>query len=282
MTRPLRLEFPNALYHVTARGDHRMPIFLDHDDRRRWLGILDLVCTRFNFIVYAYCQMGNHFHLMVETVDGNLAQGMRQLNAIYSQHFNRQHRHAGHVFQGRYKAILVQKESYLLELSRYVVLNPVRAGLVANPEDWRWASYRDMLGGREPPGWLHTEWLLSQFGQSPEVARGRYRDFIMQGIGKVSPLNETKHQLVLGDKDFVARHADRLVETDFTAVVRDQRRLTAMSLEQYERLYSCRNEAMARAYATTAFSMAEIGKHFGVCDKTVSRAVRQHESRENP
>ena len=94
MTRPLRLEFPNALYHVTARGDNRSTIFLDHEDRQRWLDILGLVCARFNFIVHAYCQMGNHYHLMIETIEGNLSQGMRQLNAIYSQFFNRKHRHA--------------------------------------------------------------------------------------------------------------------------------------------------------------------------------------------
>ena len=278
MTRPLRLEFPNALYHVTARGDNRSTIFLDHEDRQRWLDILGLVCARFNFIVHAYCQMGNHYHLMIETIEGNLSQGMRQLNAIYSQFFNRKHRHVGHVFQGRYKAILVQKETYLLELARYVVLNPVRAALVDHPQAWRWGSYQYMIGEREPPVWLNIEWLLSQFGHSSERARIRYREFVMQGIGKSSPLKDTQHQFVLGDKIFVAQHADRLKETDFTAIVRDQRRLRAMPLEYYEEVCNNRDEAMARAYATTAFSMVEIGKHFGVSDKTVSRAVRRYET----
>ena len=278
MTRPLRLEFPNALYHVTARGDNRSAIFLDHEDRQRWLDILGLVCARFNFIVHAYCQMGNHYHLMIETIEGNLSQGMRQLNAIYSQFFNRKHRHVGHVFQGRYKAILVQKETYLLELARYVVLNPVRAGLVDHPQVWQWGSYQSMIGEREPPIWLNIEWLLSQFGHSAELARIRYREFVMQGIGRSSPLKDTQHQFVLGDKTFVAQHADRLKETDFTAIVRDQRRLRAMPLEHYEEVCNNRDEAMARAYATTAFSMVEIGKHFGVSDKTVSRAVRRYET----
>ncbi len=278
MTRPLRLEFPYALYHVTARGDNRRPIFLDHDDRQRWLDILGLVCERFNFIVHAYCQMGNHYHLMMETVEGNLSQGMRQLNALYSQHFNRKHRRVGHVFQGRYKAILVQKEAYLLELARYVVLNPVRARLVDDPQDWQWGSYQSMIGIREPPRWLATAWLLSQFGPAPELARQRYQQFVAQGIGGSSPLKDTQHQIVLGDKAFVAQHADRLEAIDFTAVVKDQRRLGALSLEQYEKAYADRDEAMARAYATTAFSMTEIGKHFGVSSKTVSRAVRRYAS----
>jgi len=222
--------------------------------------------------------MGNHYHLMIETVDGNLSQGMRQLNASYSQYFNRKHRRVGHVLQGRYKGILVQKEGYLLELARYVVLNPVRAGLVNNPQDWKWGSYQCMVEGITAPAWLVTDWLLSQFGPAPELARTQFREFIMQGIGRRSPLDDIQHQIVLGDKAFVAQHADRLGATDFTAIVKDQRRLAAMSLEDFEKTCASREEAMARAYATTAFSMAEIGKHFGVSDKTVSRAVRRYES----
>ena len=133
MARPLRLEFAGALYHVTSRGDRREDIYLDDGDRQDWLAVLAHVCERFNWVVHAYCQMTNHYHLLVETVDGNLSQGMRQLNGLYTQRFNRRHRQVGHLFQGRYKAILVQKEAHLLELSRYVVLNPVRAGMVALP-----------------------------------------------------------------------------------------------------------------------------------------------------
>lgn len=128
MTRPLRLEFAGALYHVTSRGDHRGSIYFDDTDRLAWLDVLATVCARFNFVVHSYCQMTNHYHLLIETIDGDLARGMRQLNGAYSQHFNRRHGLVGHVFQGRYKAILVQKESYLMELARYVVLNPMRAG----------------------------------------------------------------------------------------------------------------------------------------------------------
>ena len=127
MTRPLRLEFAGAVYHVTSRGDRREDIYLDDEDRNDWLVVLAMVCDRFNWVVHAYCQMTNHYHLFVETVEDNLSQGMRQLNGVYTQRFNRRHRQVGHLFQGRYKAILVQKEAHLLELSRYVVLNPVRA-----------------------------------------------------------------------------------------------------------------------------------------------------------
>ncbi len=134
MARPLRLEFAGAVYHVTSRGDRREDIYLSDDDRREWLAVLALVCDRFNWVVHAYCQMTNHYHLVVETVEANLSAGMRQLNGLYTQRFNRRHGQVGHLFQGRYKAILVQKEAHLLELSRYVVLNPVRAGMVELPE----------------------------------------------------------------------------------------------------------------------------------------------------
>ncbi len=120
MARPLRLEMAGGIYHVTSRGDRRGSIYLEDDDRDDWLAVLGTVCGRFNWVVHAYCQMTNHYHLLVETVDGNLSNGMRQLNGQYTQRFNRRHKLVGHLFQGRYKAILVQKEAYLLELSRYV------------------------------------------------------------------------------------------------------------------------------------------------------------------
>ena len=141
MVRPLRLEFAGALYHVTSRGDRREDIFLCDDDRVDWLGVLGTVCARFNWVVHAFCQMTNHYHILLETVDGNLSRGMRQMNGLYTQGFNRRHGLVGHLFQGRYKAILVQKEAYLLELSRYVVLNPLRANMVGSLEDWQWSTY---------------------------------------------------------------------------------------------------------------------------------------------
>jgi putative transposase len=278
MARPLRLEFPGALYHVTARGDNRKSIFLDHDDRQQWIDVLALVCSRFNFTVHAWCQMGNHYHLMIETVEPNLSQGMRQLNGIYSQQFNRNHRYVGHVLQGRYKAILVQKESYLLELARYVVLNPVRAGRVTHPKQWRWGSYLCTMGERAAPPWLDTAWLLSHFGEPPELARARFAQFVLAGIGRASPLADVRHQIILGDKEFVARHAAHPGSMDVSAVAKPQRRLCALSLQQYEDAVRDRDLAMANAYRSTAFTMLEIAKHFGVSDRTVSRAIRRHET----
>jgi REP element-mobilizing transposase RayT len=146
MARPLRLEFAGALYHVTARGDGREDIYRAEGTRRLFLDVLGGVYRRFHWVVHAYCLMTNHYHLLVETPDANLSKGMRELNGVYTQRFNRTYDRAGHVFQGRYKAILVQKEAYLLELARYVVLNPVRARMVRAPGEWPWSSYRAMIG----------------------------------------------------------------------------------------------------------------------------------------
>ena len=188
MSRPLRLEFPGALYHVTARGNRLAPIFHDAVDRRAWMGMLRDTCARFNFTVHAYCQMTNHYHLLLETTDGNLSRGMRHLNGDYAQYVNRRHTLVGHLFQGRYKAILVQREAHLLELARYLVLNPVRAGMVVSPTEWDWSSYHWTAADAVPPPWLCTDWLLGQFAETRSDAVKRYAEFVRQGSGSTSPL----------------------------------------------------------------------------------------------
>ena len=145
MSRPLRLEFPGALYHVTARGNARADIFLDDEDRDRFLLLLKDEIIQQGWRCYAWCLMDNHYHFLIETPEANLSRGMQRLNGRYTQSFNRIHQRVGHIFQGRYKAILVEKESHLLELCRYIVLNPVRAGMVDDVSQWQWSSYHDTL-----------------------------------------------------------------------------------------------------------------------------------------
>ena len=274
MARPLRLEFAGAVYHVTSRGDRREDIFLDDDDRREWLAVLALVCDRFNRVVHAYCQMTNHYHLLVETVEGNLSAGMRQLNGLYTQRFNRRHGMVGHLFQGRYKAILVQKEAHLLELSRYVILNPVRANMVDMPEDWEWSSYPFVISDRFAPEWLDTDWLLGQFGKQRAAARRAYQKFVLQGRGLPSPLLATKHQLLLGDEAFVKQHQATLKEGDLRELSIAHKRILALSLAEYAEQAENRNAAMVAAYQSGAYTMAEIAAYFDVHYMTVSRAVR--------
>ena len=145
MARPLRIELAGGVYHVTSRGDRREDIYLCDDDRVAWLHFLEQVCERFNWRCHGWCQMSNHYHFVVETIEGNLSQGMRHLNGVYTQHVNRAHQRVGHVFQGRYKAVMVEKEGHLLELARYVVLNPVRAG-VGLPSVWEGLRGQIYLG----------------------------------------------------------------------------------------------------------------------------------------
>ena len=163
MARPLRLELAGALYHITSRGDAREDIFLSDDDRLAWLDALAQVCKRFNWVCHAYCQMTNHYHLLIETPEANLSKGMRQLNGVYTQRFNRTHGRVGPAFQGRFKAILVHKDSYLLELARYVVLNPLRAKRVRRLERWRWSSFPATCGQAAKPDWLQVDFVLGQF-----------------------------------------------------------------------------------------------------------------------
>lgn len=279
MARPLRLEFAGALYHVTSRGDRREDIYVDDADRHDWLAVLALVCERFNWVVHGYCQMTNHYHLLVETVDGNLSQGMRQLNGLYTQRFNRRHQQVGHLFQGRYKAILVQKEAHLLELSRYVVLNPVRAGMVDSPGDWPWSSYCACVQDQFAPPWLDTDWLLGQFGAQRSSARREFAKFVVQGKRLVSPLLATKHQLLLGDAQFVEEHRAPLKQEALREVSIAHRRSVALPLQAYQAQHANRNDAMAQAYRSGAYTMAEVALFFKVHYMTVSRAVRAFEKR---
>jgi putative transposase len=283
MSRPLRIELAGGLYHVTSRGDRREAIYRDDHDRADWLGVLGEVCSRFNWRCHAYCEMTNHYHFVVETPDANLSKGMRQLNGVYTQRTNRRHGLVGHLFQGRFKAILVERDAYLLELARYVVLNPVRAGMVWDAGEWPWSSYRAMVGEEPAPAWLETDWLLGQFGEERSRAQAAYAAFVRQGIGRPSVWDGLRHQVFLGGEAFVERHCvassgrERLRE-----VPRAQRRALARPLAEFARRYPVRHEAMARAFETGAYTMQEIADYFRVHYSTVSRAVRRLESGDGP
>lgn len=278
MGRPLRLEFAGAIYHVTSRGDRQEAIFRNDGDRHAWQRILASVCTRFNWHIHAFCQMGNHYHMVVETLSGTLSRGMRQLNGEYTRRFNFRNATVGHLFQGRYKAILVQRQTYLLELSRYVVLNPVRAGMVTTPEAWPWSSYGMTCSDVPAPDWLQTDWLLSQFSAQRGTAIHAYREFVAGGKGLQSPMANLRHQMVLGDDEFVKRLKAGQIVANRTEISRPQRKCLALALHEYRGSFDDRSEAMARAYLDGAYTMAEIAEHFSVHYKTVSRAVQKFDA----
>lgn len=212
MVRSLRIEYPGALYHITSRGNKQENIYLSDNDRVLFLEIFSQVCMKCNWVCYAYCLMSNHYHLLIETPLGNLSKGMQLLNGIYTQKFNRLHSRVGHVFQGRFKGILVEKDNYLLELSRYIVLNPVRAKIVLSVIDWPWSSYHPTINQLTRPSWLSTEFMLSLFSQTLSIAIEKYQQFVYEGMQVNAPWDNLKNQIYLGSVNFVDEIQKKVVQ----------------------------------------------------------------------
>jgi len=279
MARPLRIEYPGAVYHVTARGNVGQAIFLDDEDRKSFLLILGSVVERFNWLCHAYCLMTNHYHLLIETPDANLSQGMRQLNGVYTQAFNRRHDRVGHVLQGRFKSVLIEKESYMLEVARYVVLNPVRAKLVLNPRYWRWCSYAATAGQRVAPEFLTTDWLLQQFDAKKDVAQRAYRQFVAEGKG-VSLWGELQGGILLGSGGFIKRIAPILrSKGPLRDVPKAQRFAARPTLAKLfrgaKRDKAKRNARIHEAYLEHGYTQSQIGDYLHLHYSTISRIARR-------
>jgi hypothetical protein len=223
--------------------------------------------------------MDNHYHLMIETPDGNLSLGMRQLNGVYTQARNKRYNKTGHLFQGRYKAILIQKDTHLLEVCRYVVLNPVRAGMVEKPEDWRWSSYRATGGKETAHPCLTTDWVLGQFSRTRGKAEKEYRQFVEWGIGKETVWNEVKGQALLGEEDFVASLADHLRRhKDIPEIPKSQRYANRPTLEKIFNQSILddkrkRDRKIAETVEKYGYTQRSIADHLGVHSTYVSRIL---------
>jgi putative transposase len=280
MSRPLRLEFAGALYHITSRGDRREDIYEDDTDRASFLSILDKTSDICNWACHAYCLMDNHYHLLIETPNANLSRGMRQLNGVYTQTFNRAHNRVGHVFQGRYKSILIDKHSYLLKLARYIVLNPVRANMVPLAGDWPWSSYLSTAGQIKGPACLHTNWLLANFAQNKAEAIARYKQFIAQGKGQPSLWSSLRKQIYLGDQKFID-NMQRLIDEDqeLSEVPEAQRKPTPDTLDYYLATCEDRNSAICKAYQSGGYTLKQLGDYFNLHYSTVSGIVNYHKSK---
>jgi len=274
MARPLRLEFSGALYHVTSRGDRQDDIYECDEDRVGFLSVLGDVCESYNWVCHAYCLMDNHYHLLIETPDANLSKGMRQLNGVYTQQFNRRHDRVGHVFQGRYKAIHVERESYLLELSRYIVLNPVRARMVHEAVDWKWSSYRATVGQVKPDNGLNAEWLLASFAKRKSTAVKRYKVFVAEGKNQPSPWEKLSNQVYLGGDIFI-ESMKQLVDGDkeLSEIPSSQRRAKPLEIKEYDEMADTRNEAIVNAYQSGGYTQKEIGDYFGLHYARISRII---------
>jgi len=277
MARPLRIEYPNAVYHVTSRGNARNKIFLSDQDRENFLFVLGSVVKRFNWLCHAYCLMDNHYHLMIETPDANLSRGMRQLNGVYTQKYNWWHSKTGHIFQGRYKSILVEKENYLLELCRYVVLNPVRADMAQKPGEWKWSSYEATAGLKNVPDYLTVGWILGLFSWNKKEAQKRYRKFVSEGIQQGSPWKDLQGQILLGEEGFIDKFKDHLTDKEkIKEIPRAQRYVSRPTLSKLfsssERTIK-RNKHIYKAHINYGYSLKEIADHLNIHYTTVSKTI---------
>ncbi|MCX5803434.1 MAG: transposase, partial [Proteobacteria bacterium] len=267
-------------YHITSRGNAGNRIFRNDKDREHFLAILSFVIERFHWLCHAYCLMDNHYHLIIETPDGNLSRGMRQLNGIYTQKYNWKYKKTGHVFQGRYKAIIVDKDSYLLELCRYVVLNPVRANLTEKPGDWRWSSYLSTISGKGIPQYLTIDWILGQFSNDKKRAQKLYRNFVIKGIKKETPWKNLKGQIFLGEKRFIEKCKTVLTEkNELKEVPRNQRHMDRPRLEELfksgkKKSKVLRNKIMYDAHVKCGYTLKEIADYLKIHYTTVSKAVK--------
>ena len=282
MARPLRIEYEGAVYHVTSRGNAGQRIFLDDEDRDVFLATFDETVARYGWICHAYCLMSNHYHLLLETPAPNLSRGMKLLNGVYTQRFNRHQKRYGHVLQGRYKSILVEKESHLLELARYVVLNPIRARMVRSVRDWPWSSYRATSGQAEVPEFLEVEWILSQFDASRDRAVQAYRRFVGRGRG-VDVWDDLRAGCLLGGADFVDKMRTRLLETPLDQnVLRRARGATRPSLVEIfldTADKADRNRRIHDAVRTYHYKLQEVADHLGVHFSTISVIAKREAAR---
>ena len=285
MARPLRIEYPGAVYHVTSRGNAGNEIFIDDEDRRNFLVTFRSVVKRYHWVCHAYCLMDNHYHLLIETPEGDLSQGIRGLNGIYTQRFNRKHGRVGYLFQGRFKAIVVEKEGYLLELCRYVVLNPVRVNRVRRPELWEWSSYAATAGIRRVPDFLRVDWLLAEFDKERKKAEKGYREFIRGGITEDSPWRNITGQVFLGSQRFVQRLQILLADSqEIAEIPRVQRYATRPSLKDlFSRKDSWNRNEMDRriheSHVSFGYTLKEIAAHLGIHYTSASRAVKRMEEK---
>lgn len=279
MARQLRIEFPGAVYHVTSRGNARLAIYEDDGDREDFLQVLRSAVDRHHWRCHAYCLMENHYHLLIETPEGNLSRGMRHLNGVYTQHYNRCHGRVGHLFQGRFKAILVERDNYLLELCRYVVLNPVRAQRVESPEHYPWSSFRATAGLAASPAFLTTDWVLGQFGKRRSSARRKYIAFVADGKGAGSPWSQLRGQILLGSDAFVETLTSRLESArrvkEVPRVQRFANRpgLAALFGKRALRSPEERNRLIRVAHLEHGYTLTEIASAIGLHYTTVSKIV---------
>jgi len=271
MARPLRIQAPGLTYHVTARGTGRMAIYRDDRDRRTFLRLLAAIVAPYRLQCLAYCLMDNHYHLVATTLDANLSRAIKHLNGAYAQWWNHRHGRPGHVFQGRFGAQVIEDDQYLLTACRYVVRNPVRAGVVRTPAAWRWSSYRATAGMVRVPSFLRPDVLWRQLGADTlSAAIRRYRAFVMSEAGHEASLPA---RLVLGSEAFLQQFSEWREEASREVPQRERRVSPPLeTVFQGAATRATRDRRVIEAFAS-GYSMAAIARFLEVHPSTVSRIL---------
>ncbi len=283
MARPLRIEFPGAFYHITSRGNKRHNIFTNHEDRNLWINILAKVVKIHGWICYAFCLMDNHYHLVIQTPHGDLSKGMRDLNGMYTQFFNETHQTTGHIYQGRYKAFVIEKGEYFFEAIRYTVLNPVRANMVKHAKEWPWSSYKVTAYGNKMYPFVDQKLIskhFSRYSKTENLSRERFRKFVQEGIDKDSPFKDARHGTILGSDRFMFEIWEQYVEKEEEPEVKlDERRIARPSLEEIFKEVKTmqeRNDAIVFARMRCRYSITAIAKHLKMHRSTVSVLFKEN------
>lgn len=282
MTRSLRIEFPGAFYHVMSRGNEKQAIYRSCRDRMKFLGYLESASNRYGAIIHSYCLMDNHYHLMIETPGGNLAQIMRHINGAYTSYFNAKHTRVGHLFQGRYRSILVDVDEYCLTLSRYIHMNPVKEGLSSKPLEYEWSSYRYFLNEQISEKWLNTSFLLALVGDGNRV-REQYQRYVEEDDDDYGCLYGKKSaaMAILGRQEFIEEIKSKHLSTQrvsrdlpATRVLRVhpeiQKIVDAVTGEMKPDYRLVKGVSIYMCHHYSGCNLKEIGEYFGVGESAVS------------
>jgi len=290
MGRPLRIQYPGAWYHITSRGNERKAIFKGSADRQRFLSYLESAWERYGAVFHAFCLMASHYHVLLETPRSNLSQILHHINGAYTNYYNAKRNRTGHLFQGRYKAILIERDAYCQELSRYIHLNPVRAGIVEKPEHYLWSSYLYYTGAKKPPQWLTIDTVLGSFDSSPGEAQKHYRGFVEKALGEKaeSPLKDVFASTFLGSEKFIAWAQERWIgfknaDTRNIPALRQIRRRPSLE-EVDEAVRSAIAERDSHHYKKFClyvsrqyggYTLKEIGAYYSMSEAAVSQSNKR-------
>ncbi len=277
MSRPVRIEFPGAIYYITGRCSKGQSAFCDREDRAVFTNILDNVVSRFGWLLHGYVLLDQHYHLVVEVPDANLSRGMRQLNGVYTQSFNRRHDTEGPIFKGRFKSVIFEKDRYLLPVVRHLALNPVRLGTPSQLSRYRWSSHRAVAGVVRTPQFLHTEDILATFGRPVGSRQGKYEQYVEDGVGADSPFCDRSDQVLLGSPKFLRMmqpilHGEKMAKRG-PKQARRRRSLPVLFRNIETKTRRERNDLIIKAHVEYSYTLMEIGSHLGLHYTTVSKVI---------